>query len=202
MFKPRFVRLLLPAIAWFVVSSTASATVSVGLSTIYFTYESSVLSRDSGIDPAVREERTIFPLDASVGLVNTNKIYLGLTYHQGFYEEKAGAGSLASTESTRVAYGPAIGYMADGMRLVFSYFISAENTFKYSSTSNKTIYSDGSGYQFDIGYGFKVGANAFVGPNLIYRTFSYDTLKVASTSNAATISESETLPTVAFWLNI
>lgn len=180
---------------------TAFGQINLGLSTIYLDYESSVLSRDAGVDPASRFERTIFPLDINAGYVATNKIYFGLTYHQGSIEEKSGSGALTTVEYERKAYGPAVGYISDsGLRLMLTYFIHAESKNRINLSNVRTNYEDGSGYQIDVAYGFKAGSNLFVGPNIVYRHFSYDTFVANGTSYDADVKEYETLPTVALWL--
>ncbi len=183
-------------------SQVALAQASLGLSTIYLQYESSILSRDAGVDPASRYERTIFPLDLHVGYITGKKIYFGLMYHQGFLEEKAGSGSLTTTEYERTAYGPTIGYIADSLRLSLTYYLHAEYKSKVNDTNTRTTYEDGSGFQIDVAYGFKASSNVYVGPNLSYRKFSYKTLTGNNVSFDAKINEAEILPLIATWITL
>jgi hypothetical protein len=73
-----------------------------------------------------------------------------------------------SSETARTAYGVSIGYTDTSWFLRGHYFLSSE----YEVGTNRK-YTDGKGYQLDVGYWFQGFSKLKLGPQLTYRSLNY-----------------------------
>ena len=127
-------------------------------------------------------ERTETYYDIRLGYGMTTGLYFGGIYSGMTHE-------INDVEFTRSSYGASIGYVSDGWFLMGHYFIKSE----YEVGSNAK-YTDGSGFQADVGYWFKAFSQLSIGPQITYRTLSYEKLESGGASVDAEYEHKEFMP--------
>ncbi len=135
-----------------------------------------------------KTETTETYYDIRLGYGMTSGLYFGGLY-SGMTRE------INNSEFTRSSYGAGIGYVSDGWFLMGHYIIKSE----YEVGSNAK-YTDGTGFQGDLGYWFKAFSQLSIGPQITYRTIAYDKLKVGSASAESDFEMKEFLPYVSLAL--
>lgn len=135
--------------------------------------------------PGVAPETGLgFDFRTTLGWAFWNQMLVGFTYNMYTLNTKRAAvsgGDSGLNESTsRSEFGPTLGYLNGGWRVLFTYFISGQSevaTKNHDDTGtvgDVTIKnSEMTGFQFTAGYSFNVLDNLQIGPTLVYRSVSY-----------------------------
>jgi hypothetical protein len=130
-----------------------------------------------------------YDLRTTLGYTFWDQMIVGLTYQ--YYKTNSTRPLTDAANSVDETYGknewgPTIGYVTGGWRLMFTYFIDAKRTYDSKGTDYVTgdpafgedlseTRSSGTGYQLTIGYSFAISTNFQIGPSLVYRSVSYGT---------------------------
>ncbi len=126
--------------------------------------------------------------DFRLGYLSASGLYLGgiysmSSYDDGLYNQKG------------FAVGPTVGFSHySGFFALFSYFLMAE--LKTSSTSTLT---DGMGPQVDVGWAFPLTSSFHLGPQITYRSITFDKLDPGAT--AVDITLTDLIPAINLWFN-
>ncbi len=137
-------------------------------------------------DPGVAAESgSGFDFRTTFGYTLAGEFLVGLTYNHYSYASKrsavSGGDDGSEMKTTKTEYGPTIGYLRNGWRALFTYFLSGikqEDT-KNTDSSGATVgdgtikNTDGTGMQFSFGYTFALGPHFEIGPSLVYRSMTY-----------------------------
>ncbi len=124
-----------------------------------------------------KDEKSFLAYDLKAAYQVYPNVFAGLSY-QGdqTYVKNSGYASESvnnTSKSSRVSYGPSIGYVTSSLHFMFTYFIDSQ--WKLNTTTNsgttKYLYS-GNGMQFDIGYKMPIW-RIFCGPQLSYKSYVY-----------------------------
>lgn len=137
---------------------------------------------------STRNEVTETYYDIKLGYVMTSGLYLG-----GLYS--AMTREINENEVERTSYGAGVGYYSNGWFLMGHYVIDSEYE---TSPGNKHI--EGSGFQLDVGHWFNVSSQIYVGPQLTYRSISYDKYQTNSTTVSLEMKSTEFLPYISLAL--
>lgn len=146
--------------------------------------------------PVADETGLGFDLRTTLGYAFWGQALVGLTFNYYSLNTKApyiGTDDGLKETIQRNEWGPTIGYLNGGWRLLFTYFMSGSqhtNTTYFNDTadtSNVTFkHSELSGFQITAGYSFTLFSNVEIGPTLVYRSVGY---KKQSKTNALTPAE-------------
>ncbi len=74
------------------------------------------------------------------------------------------------------SYGPMLGVIFKDFHLIGTYYLSGEFEYTSKTTPGSTStrhYSEGSGYQVDLGYSVKVSSSVMIGPQITYWKAKY-----------------------------
>ena len=95
-----------------------------------------------------------------------------------------------------------IGYYRRGWALGAHYFPYSKQTLV--GTTDVSEYSDGMGFQVDVGYYFRLTRFLSVGPQLVYKSIQYGEGESATTNNDADASSTHSVftPMLSFIVNI
>ncbi|MCC6276496.1 MAG: hypothetical protein IT289_01125 [Oligoflexia bacterium] len=135
-----------------------------------------------------------------VGWKFSSPLYLGGIYVMDNTSTKPASG--ASTESNVSGYGASVGLITDnGFALIAHYVISSEfRSVTGSTPASKITYSEGSGFQVDIGYHWMVGSKLRIGPEFSYSSLNFKKQKAdnASTTSTADVKYTGIRPSIGF----
>ena len=105
------------------------------------------------------------------------------SYDNGSYNQKG------------FAAGPTVGYSHySGFYTLFTYFLMAE--FKVDSTNT---FTDGMGPQVDIGWAFPLTSSFHIGPQITYRSITFDKQDPGAVS--VEITRTDLVPAINLWFN-
>ena len=133
-------------------------------------------------------ELTKTSYDFRLGYLHPSGLYLGGMYimtsrDDGNYNEKG------------FAVGPTVGFSHyAGFYALFTYFLMAEN-----KVAADTTFTDGMGPQVDIGWAFPLTSSFHLGPQITYRSITYD--KVDPGAVALETTQTEIVPAINLWFN-
>ncbi len=165
-------------------TSIASAQIVFAPSISYITHE----EEDNGGGKSA--ENMMFA-DFRLGYLHPSGLYLGGMYSMSKYSD-------ATTSANGFSVGPTLGFSHyNGFYALFTYYIMAEQ--KNLSNSAQT-YTDGMGPQVDIGWSFPITASFHIGPQITYRSVTFDKID----SGGAAIDNEHTikhiLPALNLWV--
>jgi hypothetical protein len=162
--------------AIFLTTITASAEIVFAPGASYFKQED-----DSA---GVTTETEISSYDLKLGYVGASGLYLGGMYQMSKLNDEAG-----------MAAGPTLGFNHySGFYALFTYFLIANQ--EASSTAE---FTDGMGPQVDIGWVFPVTRMFMIGPQISYRSITYDKLDSGGASVDADYTRTNLLPYISLW---
>lgn len=129
-------------------------------------------------------ESEISSYDLKLGYVGASGLYLGGMYQMSKFGDDAG-----------MAAGPTLGFNHySGFYALFTYFLIAEQ--ELNSTTELT---DGMGPQVDIGWVFPVTRMFMIGPQISYRSISYDKVDSGGASADTDFTRTNILPYISLW---
>jgi hypothetical protein len=135
--------------------------------------------------PGVATESGLgYDFRTTLGLTFWDQLLVGLSYniyHLNTKRPNVVNGDSGLNETTnRSEFGPTLGYMNSGWRLLLTFFMSGsqqiqtQNFDNTGTTGDVTIKNTGlSGFQVTTGYTFSLGSGFELGPSLVYRSVSY-----------------------------
>lgn len=138
-----------------------------------------------------------FDSNTTLGFAIKGQFLVGATYntYSRATERAAVAGGDSGLEEklNRSEFGPTLGYLRNGWRVLFTYFVSGNKKMERTNTDEtQTITghttiknSKLSGYQLAVGYSFSLGANFEMGPSLVYKSLTYANQSKTNHLNAA-----------------
>jgi hypothetical protein len=147
----------------------------------------------SGFPTATASPKSGIGLDSrtTLGFVFENGLFAGATYNMYSLTAKRDyvAGASAATANsgneeatTRNEMGPTFGYMSNGWKVLFTYFLSGNKDYTSTDSDETGVIgkyaikdTKGSGFQLAFGYNFALGSHFEIGPSIIYRNVSYTT---------------------------
>jgi hypothetical protein len=121
----------------------------------------------------------------------------------GTYAMESGTGVRSGGNETSLIgkrYGPSLGIVFDTLNFVGTYFMAGDYETKDGSTNYK--YTEGTGYQLDLGWTWMLANKIGMGPNIVYKNLNY-TKRTAVSTNTQSNSDyrvNEIYPNVAFWI--
>lgn len=136
--------------------------------------------------PGVATESGLgFDFRTTLGYTFGGTFLVGATYN--YYSLSTSQAAIAggddgfTDKNVKSEYGPTIGYINNGWRFLFTYFLSGtkQHDQKYvdstgTATGDTTFKnSKGTGMQLSIGYTFAFGSSFSFGPSLVYKTMTY-----------------------------
>jgi hypothetical protein len=137
-------------------------------------------------DPGVAlESGSGFDFRTTLGYTIGGEFLVGLTYNNYSFASKrsavSGGDDGSDIKTTKTEYGPTIGYLKNGWRALFTYFLSGtkQEDVKNIDSSGETVgdgtikNTNGTGMQFSFGYTFALGTHFEIGPSLVYRSMTY-----------------------------
>jgi hypothetical protein len=132
----------------------------------------------------VKAESERTALDLRLGYVHASGLFLG-----GMY-------SMTSIDDDDLfAGGPTLGFNhKNGFYALFTYFLASE--YKYESGTKLT---DGMGPQIDIGWIFPLTSVFYIGPQISYRSLSYEKAEASGVSADADVTITNTSPYLTLW---
>lgn len=115
------------------------------------------------------------------GYAFSGRWFLGGSYNLLTVRSKREGGEAKSGITHHTEYGPAVGFLYGGWKLIASYIFNSEWNYemKYTDAAGNAISdlsyknTDGSGFYVNFGYGFQLSSSTFIGPSLIYRRVQY-----------------------------
>lgn len=129
-------------------------------------------------------ETEISSYDLKLGYVGSSGLYLGGMYQMS----KIG-------DDKATAVGPTLGYSHySGFYALFTYFLMAQQ-----DAGSGSEFTDGMGPQVDLGWVFPVTRVFMIGPQVSYRSISYDKFKANGASVDADYTRSNILPYISLW---
>lgn len=166
-----------------VATSVASAQIVFAPSFSYFTQK----LEDNGTTTS--DTKMTF-YDFRLGYLHSSGLYLGGMYSMTNFDSGSGG-------QKGFAAGPTIGFSHySGFYALFTYFLMAEQDLDAT-----TKYTDGMGPQVDVGWAFPVTAMFHLGPQITYRSISYDKIDVNGSSQTADATWSNIIPAINLWFN-
>lgn len=135
-------------------------------------------------------EQTATNIDIKAGYILPMGLYLGAMYSSLSYKTCSG-----STCSTSPGYniGPTVGYFSNtGFYALLTYYIMGE-------VGDTTKYTGAKGPQVDLGWIFPLSAYFSIGPQLSYKTVSYDKIENSGTSIDTDYTHSYIAPYLTLW---
>lgn len=167
---------------FFVIFAVLLTTVSASAEIVFAPAASYFKIEDE--NQGVTSETEISSYDLKLGYVGASGLYLG-----GMYQMS----KLNDTDA--MAVGPTLGFSHySGFYALFTYFLMAEQ--EVDATTELT---DGMGPQVDIGWVFPVTRMFMIGPQISYRSISYDKLDSGGASVDADYTRSNILPYISLW---
>lgn len=122
--------------------------------------------------------------DFKLGYVHASGLYLGGMYQMTTLNNDDG-----------YSVGPTLGFNHySGFYALFTYFLVAEQDLDPSTTLTA-----GMGPQVDIGWVFPVTHTFFIGPQISYRSISYDTVDANGVESDTDYTRTNMLPYVSLW---
>lgn len=163
-----------------VATSVASATIVFSPSFSYMTEK----VEDTGVTSS---EYTKSFYDFRLGYLHSSGLFLGGMYSMSSYD--------AGFNQKGFAVGPTIGFSHySGFFALFTYFLMAESDIDATNTM-----TDGMGPQIDIGWAFPITSMFHLGPQITYRSITFDKVDPGSTS--IDITRSDIVPAINLWFN-
>lgn len=163
--------------------TTASADIVFAPSISYMTEKS-----DDKTAPSTTEVKRAF-YDFRLGYLHSSGLFLGGTYSMQKF-------STGGTNLDGYSAGPTLGFSHySGFYTFFTYFLLGE-----MDKTTSTKYTNAMGPQIDVGWAFPLTASFHLGPQITYRSISYDKLKGAG-SVSYDYTYSGITPAVVLWFN-
>ncbi len=129
-------------------------------------------------------ELEISNYDLKLGFVDASGLYLG-----GMYQMSK------LNNDNAFAVGPTLGFSHySGFYALFTYFLVAEQDNGANST-----FTDGMGPQIDLGWIFPLTSSFFIGPQISYRSISYEKQDTAGVSTDVDFTRTNILPYISLW---
>lgn len=163
-----------------VFTSMASATIVFAPSVSYISEE----QENAGV--SVGEYTKSF-YDFRLGYLHSSGLYLGGMYSMFSYD--------SGFNQKGFAVGPTIGFSHySGFYALFTYFLMAE-----LDVDATTTMTDGMGPQIDIGWAFPITSMFHLGPQITYRSITFDKADPGSVS--IDVTQSDIMPGINLWFN-
>lgn len=138
--------------------------------------------RDTQVEDNVTVESDALVVDVKAGYLHGSGLYLGANYSL----EK-------SNDDDGFSVGPTVGYAHySGFYALFTYYVLAEY-----ETAAGNEYTEGMGPQVDLGWVFPLTSVMSLGPQISYKSISYD--KQNDISDEITVSEIQ--PYISVWFH-
>ncbi len=151
---------------------------------IVFAPAASYLKIEDEVEGVAAGESELSSYDLKLGYVHASGLYLGGMYQMSKRNDDKG-----------FAAGPTLGFSHySGFYALFTYFLVAEH-----DNSAPTKLTDGMGPQVDIGWVFPITHMFFIGPQMSYRSITYDKIETSGGTAPTETTRSNVLPYVSLW---
>ncbi len=161
---------------------------SMASANIVFSPSFSYMSEETENAGTTTREYTKSFYDFRLGYLAPSGLYLGGMYSMSSYDD-------GSYNQKGFAVGPTVGFKHyAGFYALFTYFLMAE--LKTSSVSTLT---DGMGPQVDIGWAFPLTSSFHLGPQITYRSITFDKQDPGAVS--VEITQTDLVPAINLWFN-
>jgi hypothetical protein len=133
---------------------------------------------------ATAGESEVKAYDFKLGYLDGSGLFLGGMYSMISYDDNDGK-----------AFGPTLGYSHySGFYALFTYFLVAEQDISATQTL-----VEGMGPQIDVGWVFPITRMFMIGPQISYRSISYDKIDNSGTESTLDYSRSQIMPYISLW---
>lgn len=151
---------------------------------IVFAPAVSYLKVEEEADGVSTGETELSSYDLKLGYVHNSGLYLGGMYQMSKRNDDKG-----------FAAGPTLGFSHyTGFYALFTYFLVAEH-----DQVSPVQWTDGMGPQVDVGWVFPITHMFFIGPQVSYRSITYDKVEGPGGSTNFENTRSQVLPYVSLW---
>lgn len=162
---------------------------SVASAQVVFAPSFSYISEETEISGAQGEDNKTF-LDFRLGYLHSSGLFLGGMYAMTNF-------SNTSDSNKGYAAGPTLGFSHySGFYALFTYFLVAEQ-----DRSSTQTFSDGMGPQIDIGWAFPLTAMFHLGPQISYRSLTFDKVDNSGVSTSEENKLTYFMPAIVLWFN-
>lgn len=155
---------------------------NLGLALMYQSYKT-----DSN---GTTSESTQTDYDIKFGYLMTSGLYLGVIYDN---QTHGGGGS---SYPTRTGYGAVVGYHTGNWTFDLDYYLSSTR-----NSSATTSYTGGTNMQVDIGYDIPLSSSFYLGWQLAYRMYAYNSVTNNGTSSSTDFKMTEIQPLIRLGFN-
>ena len=160
---------------------------SVASATIVFSPSFSYMTEKTENAGTTASEYTKSFYDFRLGYLHSSGLFLGGMYSMSSYDR--------GFNQKGFAVGPTIGFSHySGFFALFTYFLMAELDVDATNTM-----TDGMGPQIDIGWAFPITSMFHLGPQITYRSITFDKIDPSSTS--IDVTQSDIVPAINLWFN-
>lgn len=147
-------------------------------------------------------------LRGTLGFFLGEHILVGATYNSYSDSVKRDATTdynSSEQHTTKTEYGPTLGFVNGGFRLVGTYFMSGTKKYTYkaydsaNAVQNDSNYEDtnATGFQVTLGYSWILSSWFEIGPSLVYRTMNYSKQSYTNAQDATQNYKDASLQTKA-----
>ncbi len=159
---------------------------SMASANIIFSPSFSYMSEETEVAGAASGEYTKSFYDFRLGYLHPSGLYLGGMYSMSSYDN-------GSYNQKGSSVGPTVGFSHyAGFYTLFTYFLMAE-----LKTSATTTLTDGMGPQIDIGWAFPLTSSFHLGPQITYRSITFDKVDPGAVSLETT--QTDLVPAINLW---
>jgi hypothetical protein len=162
---------------------------SVASAQVVFAPSFSYVSEKGDLNGAQFEDNMTF-LDFRLGYLHSSGLFLG-----GMYSMT----NLSDVNDSNKGYaaGPTLGFSHySGFYALFTYFLVAEQ-----DASPTQTFTDGMGPQLDVGWAFPLTAMFHLGPQISYRSITFDKEDNAGVSTSVENKLTYFMPAIVLWFN-
>jgi hypothetical protein len=140
--------------------------------------------------------RSLLFYDFQLGYIFRSGFYFGVLY-TGETQDINGSAPL----TTRSSLGASFGYIRRGWSFKATLFPYSQQALENQAVSD---YTEGLGYQVDVGYYFRLGRFVSLGPQLVYKSFRYGKAENATTNVTTDASSQHDVftPMISFLFNL
>lgn len=128
-------------------------------------------------------------IDLKVGYQHASGLILGANYSMNNM-------ALFNDDDSGFSLGPMVGFSHyNGFYALFSYFIMGE----FEQGNSTTTLTEGMGPQVDIGWVFPITSSFSLGPQITYKSITYDTIESAGVETTQENTITEINPFITLW---
>ena len=146
---------------------------------------------------ATDRSRGVLAYDLKLGYIFRDGFSFGILFSADNVTVNGG-----NPENDRESVGLNFGYMTGGFAISATYFLTS--TQNLTGAGDVSQYSEGTGYQVDVGYFYRLNSFFSLGPQIVYKSFTYTEGESATTRLKADASSTHTFftPMFAMFFNL